>query len=124
MNEAYQARPTEIMHGEIMRLFHRHRVKEVGKMKLYVMLCGSEIAAMIVKAKNLANEQSLQDEAAAPQWQDISSADEDEEIIVWVGYDAPSYYCTIRKVWVCRATGDRFDTTPTHFQPRLKGPKQ
>ena len=52
-----------------MRLFHRHRVKEVGKMKLYVMLCGSEIAAMIVKAKNLANEQSLQDEAATPQWQ-------------------------------------------------------
>ena len=63
MNEAYQARPTEIMHGEIMRLFHQQRVKEVGKMKLSVMLNASDIAAMIVKAKNLANEQSLQDEA-------------------------------------------------------------
>ena len=62
MNEAHQARPTEIMHGEIMRLFHIHRKEKVGK-EISVMLNGSDIAAMIVKAKNLANEQSLQDEA-------------------------------------------------------------
>ena len=61
---------------------------------------------------------------ATPQWRPIEIADQDEEIIAWVGYDAPSYYCTARNQWVCRASGDRFDTAPTHFQPRLKGPKQ
>ena len=62
MGTAYQARPTEIMHAELMRLFHEHRAKEVGG-NVSVMIHGGDMASMIVKAKNIANKQSLQAEA-------------------------------------------------------------